>query len=247
MHGAPPVDVARLRAEVRGRGLLIAVDGPSGSGKSTVSKRVAEDLNLSFLETGAMYRALTWRCLQRGVPLDDVGGVLAQADDLEFASVGTVRDPQFLVAGRDVTESLRSTSVAAAVSQVAGLIPVRKWMARAQRRQMLDARASGQGMIAEGRDITTVVCPDADVRVLLLADAQARLRRRVLETYGTVTEDLLEETRSLVGGRDEQDSKVSQFLQAAPGVETIDSSEMTVDEVVARVLALVSSWVRASG
>lgn len=238
------IDVKRLRSRVAGTGLLVAVDGPSGSGKSTVSKHVGEELGLAFLETGAMYRALTWRCLQRGVPLDDVDAVLSQTDDLCFASVGTVHEPRFLVGGVDVTEALRSVEVAGAVSTVAGLIPVRKWMARAQREQMQLARQSGRGMIAEGRDITTVVCPDADVRVLLVADAEARLRRRVLETYGEVTETLLEETRLLVSGRDQTDSKVSEFLEPAPGVVTIDSSELTVDEVVSRVLHLVEVWAR---
>lgn len=235
--------VTALRHSLEGRGFLVAIDGPSGSGKSTVSKAVAQRLGLEFLETGAMYRALTWECLQRGVDLYDSVAVLARADELDFSSVGTVYEPRFLIGGEDVTSQLRSTEVAAAVSVVAGLIPVREWMARAQRGQMLTARADGRGMIAEGRDITTVVCPDADVRVLLLADPEARLRRRVLQTYGRVTEDLLRDTRALVNGRDETDSRVSSFLQPAPGVVPIDSSGLSVEETIGRVLALIQDQV----
>lgn len=236
------VETAEIREAIRGRGILIAVDGPSGSGKSTVSKRVATDLQIAFLETGAMYRALTWLCRQAGVDLADPDAVLAAADGLDFASVGTVEEPRFLVGGQDVTEDLRSTEVAAAVSTVAGYIPVRQWMAREQRKQMLLAREDGRGMIAEGRDVTTVVCPDADVRVLLLADPEARLRRRVLETFGEVTPELMEQTRVLVEGRDETDSKVSAFLEAAPGVVTVDSSDKTIADVTDEVVALAGEW-----
>lgn len=238
-------EVADLREAVAGRGLLIGIDGPSGSGKSTVSKRIATDLGLSFLETGAMYRALTWKCLTSGVDVGDPTAVLEEADELAFESVGTVANPKFLVGGEDVTNALRSVDVAAKVSVVAGYIPVRNWMARAQREEMLRARYDGRGMIAEGRDVTTVVCPDADVRILLLADPEARLRRRVLETYGHVTEDLLEQTRELVSGRDETDSKVSSFLEAAPGVIAVDSSAKSVDEVVEVVISHVGEWVAA--
>ena len=153
-----------------------------------------------------------------------------------------VEEPRFLVGSQDVTEDLRSTEVAAAVSTVAGYIPVRQWMAREQRKQMLLAREDGRGMIAEGRDVTTVVCPDADVRVLLLADPEARLRRRVLETFGEVTPELMEQTRVLVEGRDETDSKVSAFLEAAPGVVTVDSSDKTIADVTDEVLALAGEW-----
>ncbi len=234
-----------LKNRVAGRGVLIAVDGPSGSGKSTVSKRVATALGIAFLETGAMYRALTWLCMEDGVDLGDAAAVLAKADDLHFSSVGTVENPCFMVGERDVTEALRSVEVAGNVSVVAGYIPVRKWMAQEQRRQMLAARQDGRGMIAEGRDITTVVCPDADVRVLLLADPEARLRRRVMETYGRVTRELMDKTRVLVSGRDEVDSKVSAFMEPATGVVAIDSSDKSVDQVEDEVMELVRAWVSA--
>ncbi len=241
------MSVEALREAVAGRGLLVAIDGPSGSGKSTVSKRIAADLNLAFLETGAMYRALTWLCMSNEVDLGNPEAVLKLADELEFSSVGTVAEPKFLVGDEDVTEALRSVEVAAAVSVVAGYIPVRNWMANSQRREMLKAKETGRGMIAEGRDITTVVCPDADVRILLLADSEARLKRRVLETYGKVTPELLDATRELVSGRDATDSLVSSFLEPAPGVIPIDSSNLSIEGVVDSVFDQVVDWLKSEG
>lgn len=237
---------SQLAKQANGAGLLIGVDGPSGSGKSTVSKQVADILGLGFLETGAMYRALTWLCLQRGVDISNPDAVLDQAGGLSFTSAGTISEPKFYVGDKDVTEDLRSNEVASAVSLVASYPAVRDWMVKAQREQMLQAKSSGKGMVAEGRDITTVVCPDADVRVLLVADPQARLRRRVLETYGEVTEEGMAEMEELVYGRDTEDSKVTAFLEAAHGVETVDSSDLTVNQVVNRVLGLVESALRGT-
>ena len=235
-----------VRKAVEGRGILIAVDGPSGSGKSTVSKQVAKDLEIAFLDTGAMYRALTWDALQHGVDITDVDALLAAADRMDFQFEGTVDDPHFFVRGQDVTHALRSEDVVKAVSTVAGHIPVRNWMATEQRKQMLRSRENGYGMIAEGRDITTVVCPDADVRVLLVADEGARIRRRTLEVYGEVNDELLARTAELVSGRDEIDSKVSDFMEAGEGVSTIDSSNMTIQDVVDAVVDLAVSACEAA-
>lgn len=221
-------------------GVLVAIDGPAGSGKSTVSKLVAKRLGLAFLDTGAMYRGLTLACLRAGIPLDSVDLVLEEADKMNFRFEGTVDEPRFYLGEDEVTVQIRESLVAANVSTVAGLIPVRNWMALEQRRQMLTARDSGAGMVAEGRDITTVVCPDADVRVLLVASPDARIRRRTLEMYGEVTAELLEKTRALVEGRDQIDSRVSEFLEPAEGVTVIDSSNMTIDEVVDTVIGMVS-------
>ncbi|MFZ1382697.1 MAG: (d)CMP kinase [Scrofimicrobium sp.] len=221
------------------KGVLVAIDGPAGSGKSTVSRLVAKRLGIAFLDTGAMYRGLTLASLRRGIPLDDVGQVLEEADQMKFRFEGTVDDPRFYLGDDEVTTQIREIEVAQNVSTVAGLIPVREWMAEEQRRQMLAARECGIGMVAEGRDVATVVCPDADVKVLLLADPEARVRRRTLEMYGEVTPELLEKTRSLVEGRDQIDSLVSEFLKPAEGVTVVDSSDMTIDEVVDTVIGMV--------
>ncbi len=217
-------------------GLLVAIDGPAGSGKSTVSKRVAQRLSIAFLDTGAMYRALTLACLAGGVPLDDADAVLEVAEQMDFRFEGTPTNPKFLLGDEDVTTTIRGDLVSRNVSTVAGLLPVRAWMAKEQRRQMLAAKESGQGMVAEGRDITTVVCPDADVRVLLLANPRARIRRRALELYGEVTPELYERTRKMLASRDNKDAEVSQFMEPAPGVSVIDSSDLTVEQVVERVV-----------
>lgn len=219
-------------------GILIAIDGPAGSGKSTVTKLVADGLGIAFLDTGAMYRALTLTGLEQGLDLTDVQQLLEAADRMNLELRGTAKEPQILLDGRDVTQEIRSELVARHVSTVAGLLPIRAWMAREQRRQMLDARKSGRGMAAEGRDTTTVVCPDADVRVLLLADPAARLRRRALEMFGNVTEETLARVRPLVEKRDQTDSQVSEFMEPAEGVTVIDSSDLTVDQVVTKVVKM---------
>ena len=114
-------------------------------------------------------------------------------------------------------------------------------MLRCQRCRMMEAREKGSGMIAEGRDITTVVCPDADVRILLLADQEARLRRRTLELYGDATDEHMEIVRAQVEGRDKADSAVSEFMVAAPGVETVDSTGLDIDGVCEAILAHVDA------
>lgn len=236
-------DAVDLASKVEGLGVLVGIDGPSGSGKSTISRQVANDLGLAFLETGAMYRALTWLCLQRGVDVADAEAVREVAEDLGFRSEGTVDEPQFFVGETNVTSALRESEVAGAVSTVSGHPLVREKMVSAQRNEMLKAKKRGEGMVAEGRDITTVVCPDADVLVLLQADPEVRLARRVLETYGEVTDEGLEEMKALVYGRDAQDALVTQFETAREGVTTIDSSQMSVEEVVGEVFRLVHDFV----
>lgn len=220
------------------KGLLIGIDGPSGSGKSTVSKRVATQLGLTYLDTGAMYRSLTWLCMEGGVDLTDPEAIVEVADKMAFSSRGGAEKPRFFVGDQEVTDEIRSTGVAANVSTVAKYPTVRSWMAKEQGIQMQHARQNGTGMVAEGRDVTTVVCPDADIRVLLVADPAARLRRRTMELYGEVTAELLAQTEVLVHGRDEQDGQVSSFLDAAEGVTTIDSSDLLIEEVVDKIVAM---------
>lgn len=219
-------------------GLLVAIDGPSGSGKSTVSRQVATRLGLGYLDTGAMYRALTWKALEVGVDLNDQESVRAVADALDLAMDSSLKDPHVYVGGVDVTEEIRSPRIAERVAIVARNLLVRKWMAREQRRLMWEAKEAGTGMVAEGRDITTVVCPEADVRVLLYADENARLRRRTLELHGEVTEETLGQTRAQIVDRDKSDATVSEFFMAAPGVVSIDSSHVTVGEVVDQIVTM---------
>lgn len=230
-------DEERLNA-IRDVGITIAIDGPAGSGKSTVSKRVASSLGIGYLDTGAMYRALTVWALDKGVDLSDHDAVRALADDMPLVMESDPYAPRFWLGDTEITATIREPRISEAVSHVATNLAVRAWMATEQRRRMIDASRQGSGMIAEGRDITTVVFPDADVRVLLTADNEARLRRRTLELYGEVTPELLEATRKGVEERDQKDSTVSEFMTPAPGVHLVDSSHLTIDGVVEAIVAL---------
>jgi cytidylate kinase len=188
------------------RRIVVAIDGPSGSGKSTVSRRVAARLGLAFLDTGAMYRALTWWCLEQGVDLSDpeTTDTVARLALRLPLEIGTdPADPTVHVAGQDIAAAIREPRISAAVSAVATNLAVRARMRDLQRQLMA---ADPAGVVAEGRDITTVVAPDADVRLLLTADPNARLARRAAELHGHIDRSALEATRDQVERRDRDDS-----------------------------------------
>ena len=217
-------------------GTVIAVDGPSGSGKSTVSRAVARRLGLGSLDTGAMYRALAWWCAHEGVDLDDREAVAAAAASMPLEMSLDPDDGRVCVAGVDVSRQIRTPGLSKVVSKVATNLKVREELVRRQRAIVEGAR---YGIVAEGRDITTVVAPDADVRVLLTASKEARLARRALETRGSADAAAVAATRDEVLRRDADDSAVAEFLTAADGVTRIDSSAMGVEEVVEAVVSLV--------
>ena len=217
-------------------GTVIAVDGPSGSGKSTVSRAVARRLGLGYLDTGAMYRALAWWCAHEGVDLDDREAVAAAAASMPVEMSLDPDDGRVCVAGVDVSRQIRTPGLSKVVSKVATNLKVREELVRRQRAIVEGAR---YGIVAEGRDITTVVAPDADVRVLLTASKEARLARRALETRGSADAAAVAATRDEVLRRDADDSAVAEFLTAADGVTRIDSSAMGVEEVVEAVVSLV--------
>ena len=224
--------------------VVVAVDGPSGSGKSSVSRAVAQRLGLRYLDTGAMYRALTWWALERGLDVTD------QATRPEVADLA-VRLPldislspteaSVTVDGHDVTAAIREPRISAAVSAVATNLDVRTELVRRQR----EIAESG-GIVVEGRDITTVVAPDADVRVLLTADEAARLARRALEVHGAADAAAIAATHDHVVRRDAQDSTVATFTEAADGVTVLDSSALTFEETVEALLGLVVARAGAS-
>ena len=222
-------------------GFVIAIDGPSGSGKSSVSKQVARTLGYGFLDTGAMYRALTWWCLQRGVDLTDESAVLAAAHDFPLVIGTDPDDPHVTVDGTDVGAAIRERQISTQVSKVAVVVPVREVLRDLQRRLITAASAAAGGVVAEGRDITTVVAPDASVRVLLTASEQARLARRSRELHGADHADAVAATRSQIVDRDRADATVASFTVAADGVTTIDTSDLDFDESVAAVLQVVEA------
>lgn len=218
------------------RPFVVAVDGPSGSGKSSVSRAVAARFGLEYLDTGAMYRAVCWRCLELGIDLADADAVAEQARALDLHMVTDPGAPAVHLDGRDVSAHLRTTRVSAAVSAVAANPRVRAHLVRLQ--QAIIAAAE-RGCVAEGRDITTVVAPDADLRVLLVADPDARLSRRARELHGRDDAAALAATRDQVLRRDAEDSAVAQFHTAADGVVTVDSSALSYEETVEALTRLV--------
>lgn len=220
--------------------LVVAIDGPSGSGKSTVARRVASSYGLRYLDTGAMYRALTWWLLEQDVDLTDTARVAELATQLPLEMGTDPAEPAVRVAGEDVSTAIRTTRVTNAVSTVAANPGVRAELRRRQR-----AVVEEGNVVVEGRDITTVVAPDAAVRVLLTAHADTRLARRAKERHGADDEDSLARTRDEVMRRDAKDAAVSEFLEAAEGVTVVDSSHMTIDEAAAAVVALVEEWKEA--
>lgn len=222
-------------------GVTIAIDGPAGSGKSTVSRRLAEELEGGFLDTGAMYRALAWDCLERGVDLADREAVATAAEQLDL-QLGT--DPAgavVTVSGRDITAEIRTERVSELVSAVATNTLVRPILQRRQREILFATAAERGSCVAEGRDITTVVAPDAAVRVLLTASDEERMRRRAAELELDESEQTRERMADQVLRRDRDDSTVSQFHTAADGVTTLDTTGLGVDDVMVAILALVDA------
>lgn len=214
--------------------LVIAIDGPSGSGKSSVSKAVARKLGAAYLDTGAMYRAITYSVLADGTDLDDAAAVAQAVRDAKL-SISVDPDAELVVIGEtDVTEAIREPRISEQVSTVATNLDARAELVRRQQ----EIIAANTRIVAEGRDITTVVAPDADARILLTASEEARLRRRGLQLGGTQNDAQL---ATQVLARDAKDSTVVNFTQAADGVMTVDSSDLDFEQTIAAVLDAVDT------
>ena len=213
--------------------LVIAIDGPSGSGKSSTARGVANRLGLAFLDTGAMYRAMTWLALHTELDRTDEDAVAQLVGRAVLDINLDPNDARISVDGHDVTEAIRDPDVSATVSSVATNLAVRADLVARQKQLIADA---GRGIVAEGRDITTVVAPDAPVRVLLVADPAARVARRHAELGEDVDHHAVKDQ---VIRRDRDDSTVAEFESAAPGVTVIDSTDLSLDEVIDAICALV--------
>jgi cytidylate kinase len=215
-------------------GPVIAMDGPAGSGKSTVARRVATELGLRYLDTGAMYRALTWWLQGNAVDLSDTAAVLARIAEPRI-EVGTdAVAPQVTVDGKDVAADIRTREVSNSVSTVAAIPQVRRLLIGMQRDIIASAVADGQGIVAEGRDIGTVVAPDAAVKVYLTASEEVRAERRSADLAADPAATV-DRTRREQALRDQRDS--AQMVMADDAVK-IDTSALGQDEVVRRVVEM---------
>ena len=220
-------------------GVVVAIDGPSGSGKSSTSRGVATRLGLRYLDTGAMYRAITWWMLQQGVPVDDPAAVAARASEPVIDSGTDPAGPTITVDGRDVAAAIRTPEVTGAVSAVSAVPEVRARLLDLQRDVIGAATVTG-GIVVEGRDIGSVVAPDADVKVYLTADAAARAARRAAEEGGSD----VSATESSLLARDKIDStRTASPLTMAEGAVHVDTTPYTLDEVVDLIARLVEDLV----
>jgi len=213
--------------------IVVAIDGPAGSGKSSVSRAVAAQLGFGFLDTGAAYRALTWLALEKDIDLSDGFSV---ADLLESFPYVISLDPNHesvVVGDVDVTAKIRDPRISLAVSAVAQNPRVREWMKNSARE--LAMHSGFPGVVAEGRDMTTVVFPDASTRILLTAREEVRIERRAGEVAGRN----LAETTASVRERDAKDSNVVDFFTAAPGVTVVDSSDINFSDTVSAIVDIV--------
>jgi cytidylate kinase len=212
---------------------VVAIDGPSGSGKSTAARRLAERLGARYLDTGAMYRAVTLAVLRSGADPEDASAV---EKVLTGVRIDITVDPlcsSVCLSGVAVDQEIRSPEVNAAVSAVSAVPAVRTALIAQQRRIV-----ERGGLVVEGRDITTVVAPDASVRVLLTASPDARAARR-----GAETETSLAEQAESLRARDIRDSRTTSFLRPADGVEVLDTTTLSADEVLEALIELVDQRV----
>lgn len=223
--------------------LTIAIDGPSGSGKSTLSRNLARAYGLAYLDTGSQFRAVTLWCLRQGVELTDEDAVAAAARECPLRMNVDPAAPGVFLGDEDVTDLLHTAEISAVVSHVAVNLRVRSLLAQLQRSIIAAERFSGtsggRGVVAEGRDITSRIAPEAEVRILLVADPSARLERRALERHGSSDADSIAATRDEVLRRDAQDSTVSEFQRASDGVVELDNSQFTPEETLAAAIEIV--------
>lgn len=253
--------------------ICVAIDGPAGVGKSSTSRALAQYYGFAYLDTGAMYRAAAWWCLKQGIDLstklelDEEGNPVNPADTERFnqiiEAVGALftesdadfsvdpKNPVVTVEGEDISEELRSSEVSSHGSTVSSIPAVRRMLIAAQRAYIAsesdeDSFSGGEGIVAEGRDITTVVASNAQVRVLLTAREEVRQARRNKQN---IAQENLQNNESKnneseeddIHARDAKDAKVTHFLQAADGVTTLDNSDLTFEQTLDALVEMVDA------
>lgn len=225
--------------------ILVAIDGPAGSGKSSVSRAVAERLGFGILDTGAAYRALAWASLNIGVDLDDEAAVLALLDNWDYSStlVGEQRIDVVLHDAKkysttfydEITTAIREPAISSQVSRVSQHPAVRDRLNKMFRE--IVASSGLPGVVIEGRDITTVVAPDAPVRILMTASPEVRAQRRAGELSGVSHEQVLAD----IIARDTKDTLVVDFMNPAPGVTLVDTSDLDFEQSIQAVIDVVQA------
>ena len=209
--------------------LVIAIDGPSGSGKSSVSRAVATELGLDYLDTGSMYRAMTWYLQDLGIDITDPQSVVSAAKSEVIQPSIDPSEPGIRVSGKDVSVEIRGPEVTQGVSAVSAVPAVRELMVALQREIAANSKS---GIVVEGRDICAVVLPDAPVKLFITADPQARANRRAKETGHEVSATIHD-----LAKRDLADStRAASPLEVAPGARVIDTTHMELSEVIAQVV-----------
>jgi len=220
---------------MNGRKLVIAIDGPAGSGKSTIAARLAKKFGYINLESGAMYRALALKALERATGLDDEEALRQLAEQTHIELIPTSEGNSVLLDGRDVSQRIREADVTAAASRVSVHPSVRRIMVARQR-----TMGAQGGVVMEGRDIGSVVFPDADVKVFLDADAAVRAERRLLQNTAAAASRDAQRVMAEIADRDRRDqTRAASPLVAAPDAVPLDTTQKSIDEVVAEIEDIV--------
>ncbi|MFY9913768.1 MAG: (d)CMP kinase [Nocardioidaceae bacterium] len=216
--------------------LVIAMDGTAGSGKSSASRGVARALGLRYLDTGAMYRAMTWQMLLDGVDVYDADSVAARAETAMIEPGTDPAHPTITLGGRDVSREIRTGEVNVAVSPVSAVPRVRELLAAQQRRII-----GPGGIVVEGRDIGTVVAPEAALKIYLSAEPAARAKRRAAELSPDQPRDVSAVEKALVARDSYDSSRAAAPLSAAEDAVRLDSTDMTLEQVIAHIVELAKA------
>jgi len=214
---------------------IIAIDGPAGSGKSTAARNLARLLGFTYIDTGAMYRAATWSAVRAGIPLDDETALAEHIAGIRIELEPDTDSPRVFVDGRDVSGEIRSENISREVHHIAGSAACRSPIVRQQKRM-----GERGGVVAEGRDIGTVVFPDAEVKIFLVADLRERARRRQAQLAELGEHAELDDIMADMQMRDERDSRreASPLKKADDAVE-VDTTHLSVEEMTRTLAALV--------
>lgn len=214
--------------------MIIAIDGPSGAGKSTLGRMLARELNLLYLNTGAMYRAVALAVIQAGLSLNDVDAITKIARRARVKLAGDPDSLQVMLDGRDVSEEIRGEEVSHIASAISVIPEVRRTLVAHQREM---GQQSGRGGVLEGRDIGTVVFPEADIKFFLTGSPEERASRRYEEERLKVRDVTFEETLADINARDQRDStRADSPLTIADDAIVIDTTELSIEDVFARML-----------